>query len=42
MGELGKAEDVSGAVLFLMSDSARFITGIVLPVDGGFSAYAGV
>lgn len=42
MGELGNADDIPGAALFLMSDMARFITGIVLPVDGGFSAYSGV
>ena len=35
-------EDVADAVVWLSSDAARFVTGIVLPVDGGFSAYAGV
>jgi len=42
MKRFGKAEELSGAIHFLCSDSARFITGIVLPVDGGFSAYSGV
>ncbi len=42
MGELGKPEDLHGAVLYLMSDLSRFVTGIVIPVDGGFSAYSGV
>ena len=35
MGRLGTAEDVAGAVLFLASDDAAFITGLALPVDGG-------
>jgi len=42
MKRFGKAEELSGAIHFLCSDSARFITGVVLPVDGGFSAYSGV
>ncbi|HEV3156292.1 MAG TPA: 3-oxoacyl-[acyl-carrier-protein] reductase [Candidatus Baltobacteraceae bacterium] len=36
LGRLGTPEDVSGAVLFLCSDSARYITGQTLVVDGGF------
>ncbi len=35
MGRLGTAEDVAGAVLFLASDDAAFVTGLALPVDGG-------
>jgi len=42
MGRLGAVEDLQGATLFLLSDLSRFVTGIVLPVDGGFSAYSGV
>ena len=43
MGRFGKAEELSGAVLFLLNnESASFITGVVLPIDGGFSAYSGV
>ena len=43
MGRFGKAEELDGALLFLLNnDAAGFITGVVLPVDGGFSAYSGV
>jgi len=42
MARFGEVEDLQGAVLFLASDLSRFMTGVVLPVDGGFSAYAGV
>jgi NAD(P)-dependent dehydrogenase (short-subunit alcohol dehydrogenase family) len=42
MGRYGKPEDLIGAVLFLLSDHASFITGIILPVDGGYSAFGGV
>ncbi len=42
MKRFGTPEELHGALLFLLSEAARFITGIVLPVDGGFSAYAGV
>ncbi|MBN1599831.1 MAG: SDR family oxidoreductase [Bacteroidales bacterium] len=38
----GNPEDLHGAVLFLLSDISSFITGIVLPVDGGYSAFGGV
>ena len=39
----GQTEELEGALLFLLNDQAAgFITGIVLPVDGGFSAYGGV
>ncbi|MEI7837682.1 MAG: D-mannonate oxidoreductase, partial [Planctomycetota bacterium] len=31
-----------GTLVWLMSDASKFITGIVVPVDGGFSAYSGV
>jgi 3-oxoacyl-[acyl-carrier protein] reductase len=36
LGRLGDPQDVAGAVLFLASESARHITGVVLPVDGGY------
>ena len=43
MERFGQTEELEGALLFLLNDQAAgFITGIVLPVDGGFSAYGGV
>jgi NAD(P)-dependent dehydrogenase (short-subunit alcohol dehydrogenase family) len=42
MGRFGAPDDLIGATLFLASDLARFVTGIMLPVDGGFSAFSGV
>jgi NAD(P)-dependent dehydrogenase (short-subunit alcohol dehydrogenase family) len=37
MGRWGTPEDVAGAVVFLCSDAAAFVTGVILPVDGGYS-----
>jgi len=42
MGKFGQPEDLIGGTLFLLSDISGFITGIVLPVDGGFNVYSGV
>ncbi len=42
MGKFGNPEDIDGTVLFLLSDQSAFITGIVVPVDGGYSAFGGV
>ncbi len=42
MGRFGKPEDLVGAVLWLLSPAAAFVTGIVVPIDGGFSAFSGV
>jgi NAD(P)-dependent dehydrogenase (short-subunit alcohol dehydrogenase family) len=42
MGRFGDPDDLGGAVRFLASDASRFITGVVLPVDGGYSAFGGV
>jgi NAD(P)-dependent dehydrogenase (short-subunit alcohol dehydrogenase family) len=42
MGRFGQPEDLVGAVLWLLSPLAKFVSGIVVPVDGGFSAYGGV
>jgi NAD(P)-dependent dehydrogenase (short-subunit alcohol dehydrogenase family) len=41
MGRLGEVEDVAQAACFLLSDWSRYITGTVLPVDGGWLAYGG-
>ncbi len=38
----GEPEELVGSVIFLASDAARFITGTVIPIDGGFSAFSGV
>ena len=42
MQRFGNPEELKGLALFLLSDSAKFITGTIIPVDGGFSAYSGV
>lgn len=42
VGKYGKPDDLQGATLFLLSDLSDFITGIILPVDGGYSAFGGV
>lgn len=42
MGRFGKSEELVGAVQWLCSDAASFVTGAVIPVDGGFSAFSGV
>lgn len=42
MARYGTPEEMVGAVLWLVSDAASFVTGAVIPVDGGFSAAAGV
>ncbi len=43
MGRFGESDELDGALLFLLNNkAASFITGVVLPVDGGFSAYSGV
>lgn len=41
-GCFGDPEDLLGAMFWLLSSASRFVTGIVLPVDGGFSAFSGV
>ncbi len=42
MGRFGKPEDLNGTLLWLVSDASQFVTGIVVPVDGGFSSFSGV
>jgi len=42
MGRFGEPGDLTGTLLWLISDAAKFVTGVVVPVDGGFSAYSGV
>ena len=43
MGRFGQPEELLGALLFWVdSKAASFVTGVIIPVDGGFSAYSGV
>lgn len=42
MGRFGEPPDLVGTVLWLLSDASAFVTGVVVPVDGGFAAYSGV
>lgn len=42
MGRFGEADELIGAVLYLCGRSASFVTGVILPVDGGFSFFSGV
>lgn len=41
-GRLGQADELHGAVIFYASDASKFVTGTVLPVDGGFNIFSGV
>jgi NAD(P)-dependent dehydrogenase (short-subunit alcohol dehydrogenase family) len=43
MGRFGEAEELNGTLLYLLNEKmASFVTGVVIPIDGGFSAYSGV
>lgn len=42
MGRFGEPDDLLGTLMWLCSDGARFVTGVVVPIDGGFSAFSGV
>ncbi|MCI0476477.1 MAG: SDR family oxidoreductase [Anaerolineales bacterium] len=42
MGRFGVSDDLLGAVLWLLSPTSAFVTGVVVPIDGGFSAFSGV
>jgi len=42
MGRFGEADELLGTLVWLLSDASRFVTGVVVPVDGGFSVFSGV
>ena len=42
MHRFGEAEELNGIVLYLCSDASRFVTGTIIPIDGGFSSFSGV
>ena len=42
MARFGQPDDLLGAVIWLLSPASAFVTGIVVPIDGGFSAFSGV
>lgn len=42
MGRFGKPEDLTSTLLWLCNPASSFVTGVVIPIDGGFSAYSGV
>jgi NAD(P)-dependent dehydrogenase (short-subunit alcohol dehydrogenase family) len=42
MGRFGNADELLGTMLWLLSPASKFVTGIIVPVDGGFSAFSGV
>lgn len=42
MGRYGRPEEMVGAIVYLCSEAASFVTGIVLPIDGGYNSYSGV
>ncbi|KAA8485810.1 NAD(P)-dependent dehydrogenase (short-subunit alcohol dehydrogenase family) [Arcticibacter tournemirensis] len=42
MGRFGTPEDLTGTVLWLCGEGSAFVTGVVIPIDGGFSAFSGV
>ena len=42
MKRFGEAEELNGVIHWLISDNASFVTGIVVPIDGGFNVYSGV
>ncbi len=42
MGRFGTGRDLAGTLIWLVSDASSFVTGAIIPVDGGFSAFAGV
>ena len=42
MGRFGSPDELLGAMFWLLSDASKFVTGVTIPVDGGFSAFSGV
>lgn len=42
MGRFGTPDDLTGTLLWLCGDGSKFVTGVVIPIDGGFSAFSGV
>ena len=42
MDRFGDADELVGSLVWLISDAAKFVTGIVVPIDGGYSAFGGV
>jgi NAD(P)-dependent dehydrogenase (short-subunit alcohol dehydrogenase family) len=42
MARFGRPDDLLGAVLWLLSPASAFVTGVIVPIDGGFSAFSGV
>lgn len=42
MGRFGEADELVGTVVWLCSDASKFVSGVVVPVDGGFSAFSGI
>lgn len=42
MGRFGEPEELCGTTLYLLSDLSSFVTGVVVPIDGGYNAYSGV
>ena len=42
MGRYGSTDELLGTTLYLLSDISKFVTGVIIPVDGGYSAYGGV
>lgn len=41
-GRMGNPDELNGAIIYLASDASKFVTGVVLPIDGGFSIFSGV
>lgn len=42
MKRFGEAEELNGTIHFLCSEASKFVTGVVIPIDGGFSAFSGI